>query len=56
MSLHQYQNQITFEHIIKVQELLFIIEIVIVCVLLTVVALGCTPPVLQLRHEREVSC
>ena len=38
-TLRQYQNQITFEHIIKVQELLFVIKIVIVCFLLTVVAL-----------------
>ena len=39
MTLRQFQHQITFEHIIKVQELLFIIKIVIVCFLLTVVAL-----------------
>lgn len=39
MSLRQYQNNITFEHIVKVQELLLIIKVIIVCFLLTVVAL-----------------
>ena len=36
---HHLKGHVTFEHIVKVQELLFIIKVVIVCFLLTVVAL-----------------
>ena len=36
---HHLIGHVTFKHIVKVQELLFIIKVVIVCFLLTVVAL-----------------